>query len=75
MYNFTILLSFHELKGSLFFIFNPMKTSPEYARAGVYGTCMLYLNQIVLKRVNRHFCSLIFIVPGMPDFLQALIFF
>ena len=28
---------------------NPLKTSPEYTQAGVYGKCVLYQNQIVFN--------------------------
>ena len=30
---------------------NPLKTSPEYTRAGVYGKCVLLQNQIVFNRL------------------------
>ena len=32
-----------------FLIINPLKTSPEYTRAGVYGKCVLKENQIVFN--------------------------
>ena len=32
---------------------NPLKTSPEYTRAGVYGKCMLKENQIVFNGLNN----------------------
>ena len=35
--------------------FNPLKTSPEYTRAGVYGKCVLYQNQIVFNRLIAYF--------------------
>ena len=33
----------------IYFLFNPLKTSPEYTRVGVYGKCVLYQNQIVFN--------------------------
>ena len=38
--------------------FNPLKTSPEYTRAGVYGKCVLKQNQIVFNGLKGYliFC-------------------
>ena len=33
--------------------FNPLKTSPEYTWAGVYGKCMLKENQIVFNGLRN----------------------
>ena len=35
--------------------FNPLKTRPEFTLAGVYGKCMLKLNQIVFKGLKTLF--------------------
>ena len=38
-------------------LFNPLKTSPEYTRAGVYGKCMFKQNENVfngLRGFNLH---------------------
>ena len=34
--------------------FNPLKTSPEYTRAGVYGKCVLKPNQIVFNGLKTY---------------------
>ena len=33
-------------------VFNPLKTSPVYTQAGVYGKCMLQQNQVVVNRLK-----------------------
>ena len=50
---------------------NPLKTSPEYTQAGIYGKCMLKQSQIVFNGLNNAFQAHLSNFAGPSDYLLS----
>ena len=53
--------------------FNPLKTSPKYTRAAVYGKCVLQQNQIIFNGLTRNNAALFKPAPFMVEVVHNFV--